>query len=308
MKFFNGMAITLSLSAAIIVAPLFSSSVMAAEEYDPDAPATEEATVSSPFNAPGKPVSNGSISGDSDSSPEELLIADNLVVGEIRELMGKAMLHKQGEVRGSQAQAGDILKAKDILRTKRNSQAVIQLIDGSTIVLQEKSSLHLKGLLSLSLEEGTVLFDIRKRGKSKGLTVATKTAVIGVKGTQFLVRDVDETIDVFLNEGKVDVTPVAGEFKHYKAVVASSFEEYSQQMNAQFAEKKEEMRKGVEAMKREFVEYLARYDMEPGSAIAISNGELTSYKMPDELDVLFEHLEQEAKETRKKLKAQGELP
>jgi hypothetical protein len=225
------------------------------------------------------------------------------VVGSIRELNGKAILHKQGEVRGVKATSGDVLKAQDILRTKRNSQAVVQLIDGSTVVLQEQSSLHLKGLQSLSLEEGTVLFDIRKRGGSKGLQVATKTAVIGVKGTQFLVKDKDNKVDVYLNEGKVEVNPVEGSFKHYKAVTTASFDDYSKQMMAQFEEEKKEMQEGVEQMKREFVEYLKSYDMNAGTAVSISGDELTSYTMPDDYNDMFKELEKQAEITRKKFKA-----
>ncbi|GLQ30984.1 FecR family protein [Litoribrevibacter albus] len=240
----------------------------------------------------------------SDSASEEttpMVIAENLVVGSIRELNGKAMLHKQGEVRGIKASSGDILKAQDILRTKRNSNAVIQLIDGSTIVLQEQSSLHLKGLQSLSLEEGTVLFDIRKRGQSKGLTVATKTAVIGVKGTQFLVKDEDNQVDVYLNEGNVEINPIEGSFKHYKAVTTASFDEYSQQMMQEFQQEKEKMQQGIEDMKREFVDYLNSFDMEAGTAVSISGNELTSYPMPDRYNELFKELEEQAEITRQKL-------
>lgn len=240
----------------------------------------------------------------SDSVSEEttpMVIAENLVVGSIRELNGKAMLHKQGEVRGIKASSGDILKAQDILRTKRNSNAVIQLIDGSTIVLQEQSSLHLKGLQSLSLEEGTVLFDIRKRGQSKGLTVATKTAVIGVKGTQFLVKDEDNQVDVYLNEGNVEINPIEGSFKHYKAVTTASFDEYSQQMMQEFQQEKEKMQQGIEDMKREFVDYLNSFDMEAGTAVSISGNELTSYPMPDRYNELFKELEEQAEITRQKL-------
>ncbi|MFC3149682.1 FecR domain-containing protein [Litoribrevibacter euphylliae] len=233
-----------------------------------------------------------------------LVVAENLMVGSIRELTGKAVLHKQGEVRGESASSGDILKAQDILRTKRNSQAVVQLIDGSTIVLQEQTSLHLKGLQSLSLEEGTVLFDIRKRGKSKGLQVATKTAVIGVKGTQFLVKDEDNQVDVYLNEGNVEINPIEGSFKHYKAVSTESFNDYSQQMMEEFQKEKEKMHQGIEDMKREFVEYLNSFDMKAGTAVSISGDELTSYPMPDHYNDLFKELEQQAEITRQKLNQQ----
>lgn len=231
-----------------------------------------------------------------------LVVAENLVVGSIRELAGKAILHQQGEVRGDPASAGEVLKAQDILRTKRNSQAVIQLIDGSTVVLQEQTSLHLKGLQSLSLEEGTVLFDIRKRGKSKGLQVATKTAVIGVKGTQFLVKDNDNQVDVYLNEGNVEIKPLEGSFKHYKAASTENFNDYSQQMMDEFQKEKEKMRQGIENMKREFVEYLNAFDMQAGTAVSISGDELTSYPMPDHYNDLFEELERQAEITRQQLK------
>ncbi len=233
-----------------------------------------------------------------------MVVAENLVVGSIRELNGKAMLHKQGEVRGVKASSGDVLKAQDILRTKRNSHAVVQLIDGSTLVLQEQSSLHLKGLQSLSLEEGTVLFDIRKRGQSKGLQVATKTAVIGVKGTQFLIKDENDQVDVYLNEGNVEVTPLEGSFKHYKAVSTASFDDYSQQMMAEFQKEKEKMQQGIEDMKREFVEYLNAFDMKAGTAVSISGDELTSYPMPDHYNDLFKELEKQADITRQRLEQQ----
>lgn len=240
------------------------------------------------------------------STEAPLLIAENLVVGSIRQLVGKAMLHKQGEVRGTKASSGDVLKAQDILRTKRNSHAVVQLIDGSTIVLQEKSSLHLKGLQSLSLEEGTVLFDIRKRGASKGLKVATKTAVIGVKGTQFLVKDENNQVDVYLNEGNVEVNPIEGSFKHYKAVSTASFDDYSQQIMTEFQQEKNKMQEGVNQMKREFVDYLNSFDMNPGTAVSISGDELTSYPMPNHYDELFKELEQQAELTRQKFEQQSQ--
>ncbi len=239
--------------------------------------------------------------GSSTTPPSNLVIAENLVVGEIRTISGKAVLNKQGEARGNAAKAGDNLKALDVLRTKRNSNAVIQLIDGSTVILQEKSSLHLKGLQSLSLEEGTVLFDIRKRGQSKGLKIATKTAVIGVKGTQFLIKDENDNVDVYLNEGLVEVTPVEGSFKHYKAVTSDNFNDYSKQMMDEFEEEKVKMRQGMEQMKREFVEYLESFEMKAGTAVSISGDELTSYPMPNHYNDLFEALEAQAEQTRKQL-------
>ncbi|GAA3912102.1 FecR family protein [Litoribacillus peritrichatus] len=252
-------------------------------------------------DAAGASASPQKAFGTSENKPNPIVIAENLVVGEIRELSGKAILNKQGEARGASASVGDALKAQDVLRTKRNSNAVIQLIDGSTVLLQEKSSIHLKGLQSLSLEEGTVLFDIRKRGNSKGLRVSTKTAVIGVKGTQFLVKDENDQVDVYLNKGRVEVNPVEGSFKHYKAVTSDSFDEYSKQMMSQFEEEKQKMRQGIADMKREFVEYLKSFDMEAGTAVSISGDELTSYPMPDDYNALFEALDKQAELTRKRL-------
>ena len=289
--------LTQSLWALLIVMPMMASASSATPNpFNESVEFNNSATDGSSQTQSAPDVENATTK---ESAP--ILTAENLVVGSIRELAGKAMLHKQGEVRGTKASAGDMLKAQDILRTKRNSQAVIQLIDGSTIVLQEQSSIHLKGLQSLSLEEGTVLFDIRKRGASKGLKVATKTAVIGVKGTQFLVKDVDDKVDIYLNEGRVEVEPVEGSFKHYKAVSTASFDDYSQQMMAEFQQEKDKMREGIEQMKREFVDYLNSFDMKAGTAVSISGDELTSYPMPDDYNDLFKELEEQAEITRQKL-------
>jgi hypothetical protein len=111
------------------------------------------------------------------------------------------------------AEIGDALGAGDVIVTSARSLAVIDLANGTTLKLREKTTLAIDSigeLTSVNLSAGGVFTTIV--GKLTGkFSVRTQSAVAGVRGTEFFVaygRTIDSQPDVWLcvNSGAVEVT------------------------------------------------------------------------------------------------------
>jgi len=69
----------------------------------------------------------------------------------------------------------------------------------------------------------------------QGINIKTKSAVIGVKGTTFLVDVRGKNIIVFLKEGELDIKSIKGQFKRYQKKQMSEFKAYKQKQQEEFA-------------------------------------------------------------------------
>ncbi len=110
------------------------------------------------------------------------------------------------------AAIGDSLGPGDVIVTGPQSLAVIDLANGTTLKLKEKTTLAINSIgdsTAVTLTAGGVFTTIV--GKLTGrFSVQTQTAVAGVRGTEFFMaygKTIDEKPDVWLcvNSGAVEV-------------------------------------------------------------------------------------------------------
>ncbi len=186
----------------------------------------------------------------------------------IVKLEGKVLLYPNGQVKPVAANIDALpmqLNAGDKIRVKRNASAVVLLPDASVVLLTEKSTLILKSSYNHFIETGKILYDIKKQKSIGGLIVATKSAIIGVKGTQFMVKENKGANAIFLQEGEITVESTKAEFK--RAV---------QQEQDEFAQFKNEFNDYKKQMQEEFVEYVKSITLKEGKAINISGDNTVS--------------------------------
>jgi hypothetical protein len=134
------------------------------------------------------------------------------------------VLYTEGDVSirsgGQQKEAavGDRLGAGDIVRTGAQSLAVIDLANGTTVKLREKTSLAIDSIgqeTTVNLTAGGAFASIARK-LSGHFSVRTSSAVAGVRGTRFFVaygRTIDSQPDVWLcvSAGTVEVAlPATG--------------------------------------------------------------------------------------------------
>ncbi|MGA2640756.1 MAG: FecR family protein [Spirochaetia bacterium] len=111
-----------------------------------------------------------------------------------------------------EAAIGDSLGPGDVIVTGAGSLAVIDLANGTTLKLKEKTTLAINSIgesTAVTLTAGGVFTTIVRKLTGR-FSVQTQTAVAGVRGTEFFMaygRTIDEKPDVWLcvNSGAVEV-------------------------------------------------------------------------------------------------------
>lgn len=216
--------------------------------------------------------------------------------GNISSVEGRVFHHKGDTVRGQQL---DIPKKRpgtdqhpgyavyigDSVRSKRASSARLSLADDSRIILKERSTISFHGIKKVAADKGIILFDIRKQGQAQGLKVVTKTAVIGVKGTRFLVDASDDTLSIYLSEGNIAVQSIEGEFKRHRRQIKDEAEAY-------YEKQREAYQEYLKGLQQEFVEYVKEFEMKANSAIIISNQEVRDIEIPQSILDEFKQFDQ----------------
>lgn len=144
--------------------------------------------------------------------------ADSL--GTIKALKGTAEVVK-GKNK-TPLKKGDAVKDGDLVATGKKSALVIQLKDESVIKLGSRSRLRIKPPRSqsgLELVLGEMFSKVRKAATDKDgpkgtFKVRTKSAVAGVRGTEFYTsygkKENPDDIWLCVNEGEVEVTKLKG--------------------------------------------------------------------------------------------------
>lgn len=194
---------------------------------------------------------------------------------------GKVIVYKSGSPRGVSAKDGMTLNKKDSLRTFKNSNAYIKFIDNSKIVITENSIMLIKDIKTVNLKNGKVVFEIQKQGDKEGVKVATKSAIIGVKGTKFLVSVNKDEIDIILKEGSISVKATKGEFKRYLKDIEEDFSNFVEDTKKDYEEYKRKM-------EEEFVEFVKEFTLEGNTGISIKKNEVKNIKNIEEFDEYFE--------------------
>lgn len=207
--------------------------------------------------------------------------------GDITKFDGKVLIYGAGEVRGEIVKKpGTPLYVKNSVKTKRKSTCYIQFIDSSKIILKENSSLTIRGVERANVDNGTVLFHIKKRGQVKGLNISSATITIGVKGTRFAVYKKGEKLTVFLKEGSLELVSDVGKFKRFGENLKEDHEAYEKSLREEFEATKEKMKADFEKSKRSMqqgnFEYLKSFELSAGSAISIDeNNEVWNINIPE---------------------------
>lgn len=195
-----------------------------------------------------------------------------VILGNVVEVQGKVTIHNEGSPRGKRITTTPTdVGLNQFVRTYSNSKARVTLADDSKVLITESSTLEFKDDQNIQLNEGKVLFSINKRDATRSLNVITKTAVIGVKGTRFLVETRGDEAFLHLEEGEVEVNSLAEEFNDYK----SEYEAFKKQYM------------------KEFNEFKQTVTITSGTSLSLGKRGLKEVGTPEKIEQLFKELDEE---------------
>lgn len=133
---------------------------------------------------------------------------------------GEVLLQEAEKTLWQSAEEGTFLFEGDKIQTREDSSAEITFDYESIVELSENSLLEIKNLKIkednseesvLKLEIGRVLAEVEKLPVGSRFEIHTPTAVVGVRGTQFLLEEKDGESSIAVFEGKVGVRGITKE-------------------------------------------------------------------------------------------------
>ncbi len=212
--------------------------------------------------------------------------------GDVVNKRGKVKLYREGSLSGLLIrEVPSELYVKDVLKTDFASIAFVKLLGVNKLVLMENSILYIEDIDRVNFEKGRAVFQIRKRGESRGLKVRVKSVIIGIKGTRFMISAEEERIGIFLKEGHLTVRKIVGEFIRYKKREKEEFEEFRQEAEKEMKKQMEEYERFKEETEKEFREFVKEFELKAGSGVIIVGSEVRDIPIPPDIEEEFRLLD-----------------
>ncbi len=207
----------------------------------------------------------------------------------INKVEGVAKVQHPGSIKKSKIKPGETITAGDTLLTYRSAKVVLTMSDKTKIVVNEYAKLELLSANEFAQSGGKVFFKVTKRKSGKGLKVKTPFAIIGVKGTQFVVTDSEKDKSLALNEGLVGVDSPSG-----KAFALLDKEKLDAAMAGGPKSEMSEFEQYKKELMAEFTEYVKSFDLKPGKKLSFKGQNVTQSSMDDSDGAMFKQFMNDA--------------
>lgn len=159
-----------------------------------------------------------------------------------------------------------VLPAKNVLATGPDGRAVVRVGQTGYIVLEKNSKIEIDksrgGAGFLRQLTGMIYYAINSiKGDQQKLQVRTATATIGIRGTRFMIAEMDDRKEIGMRKGEVSVTSPEGEFEIHRKAEMDEFEAYKQEAAEAIAKQKRDFEEYKAKTQREFVEYKREFSL-----------------------------------------------
>ena len=140
--------------------------------------------------------------------------------GKVRSVLGDVSRQKVNKTNWAALRVGATVEQADKIRTEIESQAIINLPDGSTISIEENTLVVFEELVAMNgsqqftanVQQGKVRFDVQKqKGKESSFKFRTGTATAAVRGTSGVIGQTSRSKPIAaLREGKLEISTGSG--------------------------------------------------------------------------------------------------
>jgi hypothetical protein len=144
-------------------------------------------------------------------------VAGARVVGRLTQLEGRVDLLKGGNLPAIPLKVDDTVEPGDVIRTKSLSKAQITFIDNSILTLSQEARIAIeefkfdpdqgKRQAVLEIFQGLALVVVNKilKAEEPDFVVKTQTAIVGVRGTEFGIRNQANSSTILNFQGRTQV-------------------------------------------------------------------------------------------------------
>lgn len=216
----------------------------------------------------------------------------NGIVGKIELFKGNVKVKSEGSIKKKKVTAGLEIKAGDLIISSMNSSVKIKLSDDSLLILDELSTIHFSSLYAAEQIDGKILYSITSRDAKNSLKVKTPFAVIGIKGTKFIINATDDS-SVILKEGLIGVTSLNKEFKLYKKKLEDEFNAYKAEQEKAMQEEKDEFEQYKNSEYKAYDKPIVtkEFDLKAGNHISFNGSNVKEDAFNQDDNSAFDHFD-----------------
>ena len=183
-----------------------------------------------------------------------------------------------------------ILPPSNLLATGPTARAVIRVGENGFIIVGKNSQVEIDKSKDKEKSgffkqiSGVVYYAFNSvKGKQKPVEVRTATTTIGIRGTRFLVTDVEGRNEIGMRKGNVSVTSSeGGEFEIHKQAQVDEFQAFKQGIAEGVAKKEKEFQDYKENTQKEFVEFKREFSLEANRMASFDGKKVVEKELSDE--------------------------
>jgi len=161
-------------------------------------------------------------------------------LGKVAAIKGVVKLKKEKGIKKVRVDRGYTIQSGDMLITSKDSFAKLKMKDNSLIVLDKNAIIRFLSFSEIKQESGKIYYKITHKEAKNALQVRTTFAIIGIKGTVFIIK-AEENKEVLLQKGVVEISSIKNEFELYKKRVNEEFNKFKETQNKGFERYKENL-------------------------------------------------------------------
>lgn len=180
--------------------------------------------------------------------------------------------------------------------TGKKGNVVIKFSDGGIVILNQNSRFKVIKPNLYSHLKGKIYYAFKKMMTKKKKMIRSKTAVIGVRGTTFIINDDEKTQNVALKEGNLNIESLGPAFEVRRKKVRDEFDDFKESMYQDIESEKKEYEAYVSETKKEFIEYKKAFVLQENYQISIYKSKVEQKKLDDVVLKEFDYFEDYAGE------------
>jgi len=211
------------------------------------------------------------------------LIYASAVIGTISDFKGNVKVKHEGSIKKSKVIKDGQINEGDLIVTARHATAQLKLRDGSTVILDEKSTIHFKSAQDVEQSGGKIYYKITSRDVKNSLKIKTDFAIIGIKGTTFIINANKKDASVSLKEGLIGVKSIKEKFELYRQKVQAEFNNYVSKQQSEFQKYKDAQNKYAVA------EPTKAFDLKENHRISFFGKRVNEDRWSEKDDKEFDH-------------------
>ena len=208
----------------------------------------------------------------------------NVTIGKVAKVSGTVKVKSSGSIKKSRVKSGFDIVEGDLIITSKKASAVLKLLDGSDVVLDASSSIHFASSVDAEQKNGKIYYKITSRDAKHTLKVKTPFAIIGIKGTTFVVN-ATQNASVTLKEGLIGIKSIKEEFELYRKSVEAAYNKYVDEQMSEFDKFKNQQNRYAKPIKTK------EFDLESGNRVSFSDNSVKEDAWTKDDDAEFARFE-----------------